>query len=684
MKTATRFAVLASLFALEAAPTTARAASIQTNQIVLAAATAFENGQGARGVKLDPSGAAVLYDRVLVEDDGPGIGSDAWWMKTDRAPITEITDTTWIKKILHVERPAASAAWLYAPENTAIELNGQPLPTLLSNAFTQAPAVLLKPGDNQVVLRARGGKPTHVKIALPEDILRNAPDRKDRTVRSFKSEDAGKTWQPITGEFMVRLHLVQYVPQGNFISPVVDLTSTDGAPTPLSSAAAIESVSLAAEADTPSGTHIDLELRTGPSPVFEPSLWTDWKAPGTSVPAKNRYAQWRAILKSNDPLNTPRLTRVTLTAKTRPTAAPAWAAALRVVAFHNEEIRYTSLPFEYEDPRNPRLVALRQKYKLDEVVAGATSETEQMVKLRDWVAHQWKYQPPEENYPAWDADEILTRKCGFCVQYAVVMMQCALSLGHQARFVFGHNPGAFDAGGHEVCEIWSNEHRKWIFYDVNENWLHVDPRTQTPLSMLDVHDLLTKTYYGGQPATLANAPQKALLSDAIATSYGTNLSPSLPPVEFQRHYADGRYTVPTRWLFMNYLPRNNFYAHAYPQPKTQGTHWDWSEYWCWEDAVTPKQWLYRNFTARRSDLNWTLNQTRFDATATERPNLLAIQMGTSTPYFDSYLVKLDQQPWRPSPRAFSWALHAGQNRLEMRVRNQAGVLGPVSFLEVEN
>ncbi len=107
---------------------------------------------------------------------------------------------------------------------------------------------------------------------------------------------------------------------------------------------------------------------------------------------------------------------------------------------------------------------MRRKYELDAVVSGSASETEQLVKLRDWVSRQWKYQPPAVNYPAWDADEILRRKYGFCVQYAMVLMQAAISLGHQARFFFGDNPGGSYEGGHEVCEIWSNEHRKWIFH----------------------------------------------------------------------------------------------------------------------------------------------------------------------------------------------------------------------------
>jgi hypothetical protein len=264
-----------------------------------------------------------------------------------------------------------------------------------------------------------------------------------------------------------------------------------------------------------------------------------------------------------------------------------------------------------------------------------------------------------------------------------VLMQCAISLGHQARFVFGENPGAFDGGGHEVCEIWSNEHRKWIFMDVNQDWHYVDPRTGVPMSMLEVHDLILKTYYGGRPAAAADPPRERRPSDAIAVCYGTSIVPGRPPAEFARHWVDGHYTAPTRWLLVNYMPRNNFFARPYPRPKTQGAHWDWSEYWCWEDSLTPRRWLYRNFTARRSDLNWTINQVRFDATLADQPGTLEIQMGTFTPFFDTFLVKVDQRTWKESRRSFAWRLHPGHNRLEMQARNQAGVRGPVSSLEVE-
>jgi len=656
---------------------------IDTVRVASPAAKAFEEGQGAWGVKLNDSGAVVLYDRTLIEDDGPGIRSDADWLKTDRAPTTEITGNTRVKKTLYVERPEAWAAHLVAPSGVGIELNGKTLVT--SNGFTamEIPPSVLKQGNNDVVLYSLDGKAQTIKFARVEDILRNAPERKDWPRRSFKSIDGGATWEAIDGEYTVRLHLEQYAPQGTFISPVIDLGGSSADGCALLTPVTVQSVKLTPDADVPDGSRVELAFRAGSSPVYDASTWSGWQTLESAIPSGARYLQWKATLSSDDPLKTPALRSVAVEAKVARQAAPAWAGGLKVDAVQNEEIRYTSMPFEYEDPMNPRMVALRQKYKLDEVVSGAATETEQLVRLRDWVAHQWAFKPPEENYPPWDADRIISGRYGFCVQFAISMMQCAISLGHQARFVFGYNPGAFDGGGHEVCEIWSNEHSKWMFFDVNQDWDYVDARTLVPKSMLEVHDLIMKAYYGDRLATLDSPPSHREPLDDLALCWGTNMTPSAPPKNWEIPYVDGHCTVPTRWLFFNYVPRNNFLAKPYPQPLTQGAHWDWTDYWCWEDALTPKRWLYRNFTARRSDVSWTLNQVHFDATLQDRPGAVAIQMGTFTPYFDTFLVRQDGQDWKESARTFTWDLQPGHNRLEMRTRTQAKVQGPLSYLEVE-
>ena len=669
------------------------AAELETRHLWLRADEAFQQGQGAWDVRLHEGPAVGLYDRVLVEDDGGATGADAGWMKTNLAPTTEITGNTRIKKVLHVAHHQAMEARLCAPTGVAIEVNGQAIDVSHRAPFPSVPVSLLKDGDNEVVLFCRDGARQRIKYAAPEEILRTAPQREDRPRRSFTSSDGGKSWEPLRGEYLVRLHLVQYVPQGRFISPVIDLGPEHPQPVaegdcPLLAPVSIESAALRVDAATPDGTRVELAVRTGRSPVYEAASWSDWQPAAAAVSTGCRFLQWKAVLASGDPLRTPLLRSVAVEAKVRRQPTPAWAGTLKTVAFHNEPIRYTSLPFEYEDPLHPRMVALRRKYKLDDLVAGSASETEQLVRLRDWVSRQWKYQPPAVNYPAWDADEILRRKYGFCVQYAVVLMQTAISLGHQARFVFGDNPGGPDEVGHEVTEIWSNEHRKWIFLDGNVSLHYIDPKTKAPLSMLEVHDLLEKTYYQGRPATLANRPQERQLSRAVAICFGRSMTPGSVPAgslaALEARVEGGRYSVPTRWLLINYLPRNNFYAHPDPQPPVQGAaEWNWPEYWCWEDAATPQRWLFRHFTSRRNDLDWSINQVCFAATVSDRPGVLTIQMGTVTPYFENFLVKPDTREWQPSSREFRWELHPGRNRLEMRVRNTAGILGPVSFLEVE-
>jgi transglutaminase-like putative cysteine protease len=660
----------------------------ETRRLPMLAAEAFQQGQGAWDVCLHDGGEIGLYDRVLIEDDELGLSGDADWMKTNRAPSTEIGGSKRVKKVLHVAHRQAIEARLCAPAGVAIELNGQPIDVSSGTPFHQVPVSLLRDGDNEVVLYCRDGAHRIIKYTSSQDILRNRPQRKDRPCRSFTSNDGGKSWEPLAGEFMVRLHLVQYVPQGHFISPVIDLgpdppQAVAAGDCPLLPPVEIQSTRLEAHAATPDGTRVELAVRRGSSPVYDAATWSDWQP--STVPPGCRYLQWKAVLASRDPLRTPLLRGVSVEAQVRRQPLPAWASTLRTVSFHNEPIRYTSLPFEYEDPLHPRMVALRRKYKLDAVVSGSASETEQLTRLCDWVSRQWKYQPPAVYYPPWDADEILRRKSGFCVQYAVVLMQTAISLGHQARFVFGDNPGASYEAGHEVTEIWSNEYRKWIFFDGNLGLHYIDAKSKVPMNLLELHDLLLKTYYQGRPATLANRPRERQLSDAVAICFGASMTPGIPPEGKEARYENGRYSVPTRWLFVNCIPRNNFYCHAYPQPLTQGaSEWSWPEYWCWEDAATPRRWLFRHFTARRNDLDWSINQVCFAAAVSDRPATLEMQMGTVTPYFESFLVKRDTGGWQPSSRAFAWQLHAGRNRLEMRIRNTAGVLGPISFLEVEN
>ncbi len=661
---------------------------------------AFEAGQLARDVRLGRDGVE-LYDRGLIEDDGAG--SNNWRPEPD-APKGMVRGPLQARKILHVLRPACRhvrltlEAWPINGETEplALTLNGDEAtrrtlrpgePTPEGWRTAELPGDALRCGDNEILLTCGGTSGWGVGVARRKAIIRNDGSRRDAPVRSFASADGGETWiagiaadgEPVDGEYMIRLALDQYAVEGELIGPVVDLAASDVADPVVAAPIDVHAVRLVPTAETPAGTSVRLALRSGPGPVVDDdwSCWREVNAENAIGGPLQRFIQWRAVLQTDDPTSTPVLTDLDVEADVvaRP---PAWAEGITVRSAHNETIRYTSIPFEYERHDEPRLLELREKYKLDEVVAGADSELEKMRKLQAWVSRQWEYEPPEPPYPAWDTHEILERRQGFCVQYAIVYMQCALSLGMQTRFVFGIFPNARVAGehicGHEVCEFWSNEYGKWVMIDPNRNELFLDRATGVPMSILELRAELLRLYSPDRPLSF-----EPLEIDAMKPSPGLLLwkgGEQAPEVDPPRMHV--------KWGCMHWMPRNNMYAHRYPEPIAQGrSPWSWTGYWNWDDGLTPRSARWSNYTGRQSDLDWTLNQVRWAATAGDRPGDVLLRLGTVTPDFDTYLVCIDGGDWQSVDDRLTWTLHDGVNRIDLRIRNRAGVLGVISHIELD-
>lgn len=66
-------------------------------------------------------------------------------------------------------------------------------------------------------------------------------------------------------------------------------------------------------------------------------------------------------------------------------------ASLRVLEEHNEQIVRTAIPFEYEPLDHPHLKRLREQCKLDEVVQGAHTELELLLRLAQWACNAWDW-----------------------------------------------------------------------------------------------------------------------------------------------------------------------------------------------------------------------------------------------------------------------------------------------------
>jgi hypothetical protein len=658
---------------------------------------AFEKGVLAGNVQLDRNGqSVVLYDLTLAEDDGPGACSV---VEHGPAAPTSICGLRQVKKILHLDRGAVSSAHLTL---CVFPLPGEKAPlkaVVNGRAFTyhldrtvgpdewptiRIPAALLRQGDNEVVLSCSGDAGWRITVAQRHLILRNDPARRDRPGRSFRSADGGRTWAAglgddgsQDGEFMIRLHLGQHAAAGELIGPVIDLAAL-AAGGALAADVSVSSMRALARKRIRRGTRIELSLRSGDGPVYDPKIWGGWMpcSPRGSVKGElRRFVQWRAVLTTINPKATPVLDAVEVEARVVPRPHD-WARNLTLADSHNEEILYTSMPFEYEKFDEPQLVELRRQYKLDDVVAGAQSELEKMIRLRNWVSAQWKYDPPIPYYPAWDAREIIPLRRGFCVQYAIVYMQCALSLGMQTRFVFGYFPNVWVKGnwvcGHEVNEYWSNDLGKWVMMDAHQDECFVDSRTGVLTDMLELHEDQLDTYLPGGIDGSRVPLDEERPSEGVLRWKGADPTPRPEKPKLD-----------VKWGYLHWMPRNNFYAHRFPEPLYQGRTWTWTGYWLWQDGRTPRQPKYRCYTRRRSDIEWTINQVRWAAASTDREGTVRIALGTVTPDFDTYLISVDGGEWRHCGDSFDWDLQQGKNRIEMRVRNRAGVLGRRSWIELD-
>ena len=664
-------------------------------------AQVFEEGVLARAVQLNQRGAVVLYDLNLIEDDGPGACSvSRWW---DQSTQDIIRHNNPVKKVLMVDHPEAMESRLtmsiscQKSETQPLEIHINPKlwprqkPIQLEPDTPKWEGIpidsgMLIPGENEIILSCEGTSGWEINIAKRDDIMLNASEGKIAGQRSFKSTDGGKTWssqlgedRDQSGEYMVRLNLQQYVECGTLQSPVIDLAAQSHDESFITQAVDVSSLKLITETDVPSGTAIEFDIRTSPMPDVASSKWSDWQPVKEDEPVSgtlDRFIQWRAKLTTDVATQTPMLHKVKIQAKIN-CLPQSWAEQVTVIDSHNEQIHYTSIPFEYEKFDEVQLSKLREKYKLDDVVAGAKSELEMMIKLRNWVSRQWEFDPPMPPYPAWDAHEILERRSGFCVQYAVVYMQCALSLGVQTRFVFGNFPhttidGDFVAG-HEVNEFYSNEYGKWIMMDAQKDECFVDRSTGVPLNMLQLHEELVELYYGDEPVDLSGRdfPEERK-SPNVQVWKSDEVAPrtDLPVMHL-------------KWGTVRWMPRNNFYAHRHPEPIAQGrVTWSWTGYWQWQDRQTGRQWRFPRYTTRRSDVEWTLNQVQFAAAYGDQAGEIEIKMASVTPDFDTLLVKIDDGEWKPTGDTFDWRLNQGSNRLEMRSRNRAGVLGRPSWMEL--
>lgn len=95
------------------------------------------------------------------------------------------------------------------------------------------------------------------------------------------------------------------------------------------------------------------------------------------------------------------------------------------------------ISFVWEDPNNHKVIQLREKFKLTEIISNGRNEFEKQLLLKEWVNDTLPRGTPQKNYAKESAFEIIldARKGRpmYCTQYAFAFLQCGTALGWYTR-----------------------------------------------------------------------------------------------------------------------------------------------------------------------------------------------------------------------------------------------------------
>lgn len=658
---------------------------------------AYEKGfakyvmRGSEGIR--------LFDRDLLHDDGPGAG-----YSEKGSFLQPIYGKLMARKDLDVPDIRTNGAFLVF---LVLKTGSKPLTiTINGNKTTYDPSTSkrswkwlsfepswLKKGGNTILFSYTEGTKEdlwHLMISRKDEFERGGGDSSKAGLNSYVSIDGGKSWKhkalgetgDVEGEFNVRLSLDRYLKEGWLASPVIDLwrAQLDGLMIPMS---IVKDVRLFCEADVPKGTSITWQARYGPSPDPLAEYWSEYRTVGGGAELSAvlgnpgcRYFQWKAILKTTNPQLTPVVRTVTVERDiTRLDRLP---DNIYVLEIENPEILYSSLYGAYERWDEPKLKELREREKLDDVVADSRTQFEMMVMLCDYVSKRWVWVSPIPQYPAWDAIEILDRidkegGGGMCIHFSIVLIQAFEAYGIQARLQ--------NCVGHEVVEAWSDDYGKWVFFDPmqDSNIYNYSKKNGEPLSFKELHDIYLDLFYPDRPIDWSSDPMIYRKIPPDAPVGAGTLDKNWPRSETSEEIILGLSNA--AWARM--MPRNDWMENHNPSPIAHGdSPYPWTGYINWYDERTPRMHQHKNYTDREADYWPTLNLVKIYAITGPENDRLFLRFTTFTPNFDTYLVEIDEGEWIHSTEYFPWVLHSGINKLRVRVRNKSGDLGKPSLIKI--
>ena len=693
-------------------------------------AAGIEKGAQLIQLKFDQSKNIIrLQETELIEDDAPAAGLPEGYKTYTKGPVEWVEDLRKgivIKKILFLENTAASAARVVF-KGMEVKGNKEPLHFSINGekfirpasliAYPQArqyidmaaldrwyyvdlPAAKLRKGNNELLMWTESDSTSwRVLIAHINEFKRGSLTRTSPN-RSMKSSNRGRTWSDkrlgamdnIDGEYSVRLSLDRYLPSGEYYSPLIDLIDGEN---PLKRTVNNLKISIRKDFIQPLGTSIKTFIRFGSGPVLGDQTWSEWQSfdQGSEFDLKDkRFIQWKANLETSNPLQSPAIKGISFSVSWDDQSINR-NAGLKAKVINNGKIIQSSYPFSYENLNHLDLKKYRENHKLDQIVKGAASEFEVMMRLLNWAyrvpltsnAYSWNWNDvtrtpviaegtgmPQLNGPFFKG----RRMVEMCLYPNQALIGALLSLGYQARHINIHSEGE---SGHEVTEVWSNELNKWIYMDATRDYYYYDPETGIPFNLLEIHNLLA-----------AKMPRKEDWKRPFAPEIGKELVKGLNVSQrqgnnpFSIQEGGGTHILEIMGHF-RIIPRNDFLSNPLPVPVHTGdTMWGWDGFLNWYDEVFPKRDEYQRYSDRASDFYQPLNQAKISLMETDKSGMLKVIVDSFIPGgADGLLVKVNEENWQTQNQTvWNWQLLAGLNTIKVRTKNTRGILGPVSEIQV--
>lgn len=616
---------------------------------------------------------SAVWD-AKIENSAEGIRLVKTMMLHDELGMTDYKNSEDLSEMVRAKKEfpldsgkAESCELIFFGTASKITFNGSGISgirNIPSTGWSSAkiPIELLKEGKNEAVLFGSGN------LVIENSLHPN---------RSAKSIDGGKTWDYdvlgsgnfSNGEYLVRLRLSRYSPEGKFYSDFIDLYSR--LDSHIKPKITIRKLSVGIRTATPKQTSVEVLLRYGSTPSYNPNFWSGWKNYDsavneiTSEKPGMRYVQISMKLKSLNPLETPIVKSLNISGEFD--IYDDKFKDVKITAFDNKRIRRGFYQFSYQPPTE-RLSILRKKYNLDGVIKNGMTELEKFILLRNWVRHAWEkgWEMGDLNYcPPWDALLILELKkdnhsLGMCTHFSTVFVQCALALGYNARQVILDH--------HCVAEIWSNQFRKWFVIDTGNSVQ--DPelnchfeKNGVPLNAQELHNVL-KNNAASEIDVVYSGKRENIKGDKLPERQQCQLSNFI------------RFGIPLR---------NNFLETPFPGEPEHG----FSNYFCdlylwWQDNPVPDAYPeYSRQSCRKEDFYWDLNTTSIYADQGGKEDEIILTFNTVTPNFREYRVRTDEGAWEPvASSSFVWRLHKGTNKLAVKSVNQFGIEGIESGIEI--